>query len=106
VSNDQSRLKLLDLQTQSWQDIASASSIGAQAWDREKNVLYYVAERNGKYALMKYSIATGRPEEVRQMPEQYDEDYASSVLETTPSGDILFGYSLRETELYDITMDW
>lgn len=106
LTNDQSRLKLLDLQTQSWQDIASANSIGAQAWDRGKNILYYVAERDGRYFLMKYSVDAGKPEEIRQMPEQYDEEYASSILETTPSGDILFGYSLRETELYDITMDW
>jgi len=106
LTNDQSRLKLFDLQTQSWQDIASAGSVGAQAWDRKKNILYYVAEQNGRYFLMKYSVETGRPEEIRQMPEQYDEEYASSILETTPSGDILFGYSLRETELYDITLDW
>jgi len=105
-SEDRSSLKLFDFQTKDWQEIASADTISAQAWDPQKDFLYYLAGRGGKYVLMKYIVATGKTEEVRQMPEQYDEDYISSILETTPSGDLLFGYSVRETELYDIAINW
>ncbi|MEZ2345771.1 winged helix-turn-helix domain-containing protein [Terriglobus sp. RCC_193] len=105
VTNDQSKLKLFDVTTQTWHDISLSGAIGAQAWDRKKNILYFIEAQNGCYVLMKYLVASGKAVEIRKMPERYDEDYASSVLDVTPSGELLFGYSVGENELYDILID-
>lgn len=105
VTNDRSRLKLFDVSTQTWHDILSSGAIGAQAWDQKKNILYFIEAQNGSYVLMKYLVASGKTLEVRKMPERYDENYASSILEVTPSGELLFGYSVGENELYDISID-
>lgn len=105
VTNDQSKLKLFDVTTQTWHDISSSGAIGAQAWDRKKNILYFIEAQNGGHVLMKYPVAGGKAVEVRKMPERYDEDYSSSVLEVTPAGELLFGYSVGENELYDISID-
>lgn len=105
VTNDQSKLKLFDVASRSWHDVSSSTAIGAQAWDRKKNILYFVEARDGNYVLMKYLVDGGNLMEVRKLPERYDEDYSSSVLEATPSGDLLFGYSVGENEVYDISID-
>ncbi|SDF29615.1 winged helix-turn-helix domain-containing protein [Terriglobus roseus] len=105
VSNDQSKLKLFDVASRTWHDVSSSTTIGAQAWDRKKDALYFIEAREGSYVLMKYLVAGGNLTEVQKMPERYDEDYSSSVLEVTPSGELLFGYSVGENELYDISID-
>jgi DNA-binding winged helix-turn-helix (wHTH) protein/Tol biopolymer transport system component len=105
VTNDQSKLRLFDVGTQTWHEVSASGAIGAQAWDRKKNILYFIEFQNGCYVLMKYPVATGKAIEIRTMPQRNDEDYASSVLEVTPSGEFLFGYSIKENELYDIAVD-
>jgi len=105
VTNDQSKLKLFDVSSRSWHDVSSSTAIGAQAWDKKKNILYFVEARDGSYVLMKYLVDGASLTEVRKLPERYDEDYSSSVLEVTPSGDLLFGYSVGENEIYDISID-
>ncbi|WP_156993507.1 winged helix-turn-helix domain-containing protein [Terriglobus sp. TAA 43] len=105
VTNDQSKLKLFDVTSRTWHDVSSSTVIGAQAWDRKKNILYFVEAHDGSYVLMKYLVDGGKTMEIQKMPERYDEDYSSSVLEVTPSGELLFGYSVGENEVYDISVD-
>ncbi|WP_245536230.1 winged helix-turn-helix domain-containing protein [Terriglobus roseus] len=105
VAINRRELRIFDTQTQSWKTVDTADEVRAPAWDRKLDILYFVVDDEKKRLIRRYSVDTRAVADVMVLPDRYRHGHASKILEQSPEGRLLFGYSEGGSDVYDLTVE-
>lgn len=105
VSADRGQLRVFDRVSRRWDVVFNSAAVGANAWDRKENTLYFTARQEQRYFLFKFQPGGAGVNEVMEIPEVYANGDVSRSLEITARGDLIFEYLEGAAEIYDLNVD-